>query len=1171
MKKFLKVVLITFSSLLFVLTLMLAALFFAIQQEDFQNRLKNIALPFLEQQLQTRVELERISIRYPDKIVLKGVIIEDLQRDTLFAMRELVMDLDMRRLFDLEVVVHHIGIEGLKAKVYRLPSNSYNFEFIAEAFASDQPAEPEPIDSTSSGIKIELNTLAVEDVRLTFSDDSLMHAELQWKSFHLQADEIDMVRQRYFFSSVQLNDAAIDIRMPDAEPIALGFNPGHIRLTGLNFNFQELQYQPDTIAAKLSSLSFREQSGLTLNNLSMAVRLEPKELSIHNFYLRTPHTKIQNETFLQFDSIGQLSSDLAAVTIATRIPESFIGMRDVLLFMPGLTPGEGIQMPPVLYADVHFQGTIDRFKAQMRVKSELAGFTATADMTSIDPDALAGRAVLNDLYFHSDSLNLALEFIELNATAGTTGKSMDVKLPFADLHMQGNYQLTGLGNVVNNLMVKHFNLTSAEYLPEGNQQLDLSLRVKNDSLLKPFLPDSMRFDPVDLQLAYSSTGKKLGINAEIPSVEMGALRLSGLRLEVLTLNDALSYTVNLTEIRQGELDVPPLELTGDLRNDVATFILLLRDTVNSEDNSVSGNVNLAGFKKPVLQPASGDSTVVTGRKMPPLNLALSIDRLALKSVEAFTADYIENSTGYFTGKVNIDDLMGDMKITGSLKTNDIAMKILMLDETFSMPSDELILQEEALVFDEFDIVDEKGEKLTIDGKVGFREFQDFRFDLAVRTDNFRALNSTSGTNDLFFGDLYLGLDLKIAGSLELPVVGGVLRVNENSKLTFIVPQTDPTLTDRTGIVEFVNPGQVTNQQLVINDSLKQSSISGMDVGVDIAIDKNAEVTMIIDKVTGDYVKLKGEGLLSGGIDPSGKVSLTGRYEFYEGIYELNVSLIQRKFAIRKGSYILFTGDPLSAQMNITAEYAISTAPLSLVESSIASSSQEMRNRYMQRLDFTTELRVSGELLEPLIGFDIVLDDEDIQVSPEVISTTRSRLAQLRTEPAELYKQVFALLLFNQFLAENPLMSQGGGSTELMIRQSAGRIITQQLNQLAGNLVKDFELEFDVDAIDDYSTGIRENRTDLNVALSKQFFGNRLKITVGSSFGLEGTPHENQSSSNIAGNFKADYLITRDGRYKLRAYRKNQYQMALLGEIVETGLTFIITMDYDTWNEITGKQ
>ncbi len=82
----------------------------------------------------------------------------------------------------------------------------------------------------------------------------------------------------------------------------------------------------------------------------------------------------------------------------------------------------------------------------------------------------------------------------------------------------------------------------------------------------------------------------------------------------------------------------------------------------------------------------------------------------------------------------------------------------------------------------------------------------------------------------------------------------------------------------------------------------QSDIIGLNASVDITVDKDAELTMIIDKTTGDFVKVKGTANLNGGIDASGKTNLTGKYEIEEEQYEMTFSSIKKKFDIKKGSY-----------------------------------------------------------------------------------------------------------------------------------------------------------------------------------------------------------------------------------------------------------------------------
>jgi hypothetical protein len=217
------------------------------------------------------------------------------------------------------------------------------------------------------------------------------------------------------------------------------------------------------------------------------------------------------------------------------------------------------------------------------------------------------------------------------------------------------------------------------------------------------------------------------------------------------------------------------------------------------------------------------------------------------------------------------------------------------------------------------------------------------------------------------------------------------------------------------------------------------------------------------------------------------------------------------------------------------------------------------------------LKMKGDLMKPSISFDIVLPDGNNSVSAEVINTTQAKLTQLRQQPDELNKQVFALLLLNRFIGENPFASEAGGSSVASIaRESASKILSQQLNNLAGNLISGVELNFDLNTSQDYTTGQVENKTDLSVGVSKKLLNDRLKVTVGSSFGLEGPQQANQTTNNIAGDVAVEYQLSQDGRYKLKAYRLNKYQVALQGQVIETGIAFILTLDYNKFRELFQK-
>src|SRR5690606_14117164 len=142
--------------------------------------------------------------------------------------------------------------------------------------------------------------------------------------------------------------------------------------------------------------------------------------------------------------------------------------------------------------------------------------------------------------------------------------------------------------------------------------------------------------------------------------------------------------------------------------------------------------------------------------------------------------------------------------------------------------------------------------------------------------------------------------------------------------------------------------------------------------------------------------------------------------------------------------------------------------------------------------------------------------------------------------------------------------------ETLARQSVSKILSEQLNNLAGDLIAGVELNFDLESSEDYTTGQRENRTDLNVGLSKRLLNDRLKVTVGSNFELEGPKQPNRDVNNVAGNVEVEYQLSKDGRYLLRAYQKDEYQVALQGQVVETGVGFVINLDYNEFKDIFNK-
>ncbi|MFD0700958.1 translocation/assembly module TamB domain-containing protein [Myroides pelagicus] len=552
-----------------------------------------------------------------------------------------------------------------------------------------------------------------------------------------------------------------------------------------------------------------------------------------------------------------------------------------------------------------------------------------------------------------------------------------------------------------------------------------------------------------------------------------------------------------------------------------------------------------------------------------IEMNVVIDQLQMSALERFTMNSISGSEGYFSGDIAIGGKFDKPSVLGDFKMNNVGFHVEPINADFRKINETIAFTDKGVEFDKFSITDSNGNLLVVNGAVLTKNYQDFAFDLGINAVDFQAINSTAKDNDLVYGTLVFDSNIQIKGNMDKPIVNGSIEVGKKTNLTVVMPQEDPSIADREGIVEFIDQESLQAAELKkLQEELNNSQIKGLDVSLAIKVDKDATFTMLMDKQSGDKLILKGEGEIMGGIDPSGKVNLTGRYEFREGSYDLSFNMMKRKFEVQKGSSIVFAGEPTDAILDLTAIYEVSTAPIDLLQNQLATLSPTQQNQYKQKIPFQALLKMKGELLEPELSFDIKLKEGVTSATGDVINDTKNKLTQLRANESELNKQVFALLLLNRFIGENPFESSAGGMTAGAIaRQSVNRLLSDQLNNLASSLIKGVELNFNLESSEDFSSGSRENRTDLNIAVSKRLFSDRLKVTVGSSFEVEGSQRQNEQATNIAGDIELEYTLSKDGRYLMRVYRKNQYEVALQGQVVETGVGFIITMSYDKFREL----
>ncbi|MFT3903710.1 MAG: translocation/assembly module TamB domain-containing protein [Niabella sp.] len=549
-----------------------------------------------------------------------------------------------------------------------------------------------------------------------------------------------------------------------------------------------------------------------------------------------------------------------------------------------------------------------------------------------------------------------------------------------------------------------------------------------------------------------------------------------------------------------------------------------------------------------------------------IDMNIGVNKIDLRYIESITGGQVKNGSGILTGNIKATGSLDAPKVLGSLTFKDAGLTISQLNAPVKLQNETIQFDNNGISFNNFTLRDTLNQPLTVRGVILTKNYTDYAFDLDVRARNFQAMNSTAKDNELFYGTVFLDLTAKIKGNLDKPKVDMQLRINKDTKFTFVIPDDDPNVIEQEGVVEFVDmDAPPHNGRMPINvDSLTRSSITGLDVSGDITINKDAQITILVDPQNGDALTVTGEADLSFQMDPSGKTTLTGRYQLADGSYNLTIGgLARRKFKIKEGS-IQWTGGPTEAIADITALYEVNTSPVDLVADQIEDLDASSRIRFKQKLPFLVYLKMKGELLKPSISFELDMPENERNAFNGTVYT---KLQQLNTDESELNKQVFALLALNKFISSNPFQSLvGGTSAESLARQSVSRLLTQQLNNLAADLIHGVDINFELMSGEDYSSGTEQTKTDLNVSFSKSLLNDRLTVTVGNNFALEGS-NSQQEASQLASNVNIEYMLSRDGRYRLRAYRRNQTEGIIEGQIIETGVGFAMIVDYNRFKEI----
>lgn len=506
--------------------------------------------------------------------------------------------------------------------------------------------------------------------------------------------------------------------------------------------------------------------------------------------------------------------------------------------------------------------------------------------------------------------------------------------------------------------------------------------------------------------------------------------------------------------------------------------------------------------------------------------------------------------GRASGKVHFYGKFKGLTLDGAVMT-DASMKFDILNTSFAL-KDTIRLAPEGITFDNIHIADMEGHQGKLNGYLHYEHFKNIKYQFDIQVNNMLVMNTQESPDFPFYGTVYAtgnalltgnaqdGLDANIAMTTNRNTnftysTGTVASATNNQFIKFVDKTPRRSIQDSVQLVSFYE--QV--QQKI------EKKESQTDIRLNILVDATPDATMkiIMDPVAGDYISGRGSGNIRMEFYNKGDMKMFGNYHIQQGIYKFSLQEVIRKdFIIKEGSTITFNGPPLDATLDIQASYTVPSASLNdlIPDASTIIQQPNVRVNCMMNLN--------GILLRPTIKLGIELPNE----RDEVQALVRNYLST----DEQMNMQILYLLGIGKFYMEN---NTGERQSSDMMSSVLSSTLSGQLNNMLSQIIDNNNWNIGTNL----STG-EKGWTDMEVEgiLSGQLLNNRLIIN--GNFGYRDNPMAN---TNFVGDFEAEWLLTRSGDVRLKAYNETNDHYYTKTNLTTQGVGVMYKKDFNKWNEL----
>ncbi|MBK8346240.1 MAG: translocation/assembly module TamB domain-containing protein [Saprospiraceae bacterium] len=782
------------------------------------------------------------------------------------------------------------------------------------------------------------------------------------------------------------------------------------------------------------------------------------------------------------------------------------------------------------FRKLDIKGRIDTYKNELSLASGIPFFKIKKDSLQDLQLLMTSNNSSGDILVHIDSTFAAgKRFNPIDLQTHLSGDTVNFELTTEKLiDSLENFDIRGQ-------LIPHskgYNLTLSD-----NLLVMLGTRwnidPKNNVVLgnNYFSMDNMILSDGSRRIQLDDINNNKGVSLDIGHFDMDIIN-SVIKYDKMKLGGLTNVGFKINDVFQKEkeiscnINIPSFTINGD------PYGILNIDLSKSKTLPVDAHISIGEFLD--IKGTYDDKEKILDSKIKLKDAPMTILQYLLK-------DGIKDTDGYIDADLSISGPVKDLNIKGDGMVNKGKTTLVYTGVTYYFDKQKLKLTNTAIDLNGAQITDQNGNAGTIKGGLTHNRFKSFGVNASISGNNVVGLNTTKADNPDYYGYGVGQLSAEFIGLFEKVDMKINAVTGPGTRLFIPVDNSQTSINE--SFIKFVTKDK--KGQPVLK---KPFVVGGINIEMAITITPDADLSLIFNEAKGDIIKGKGRGNLKIDITRQGDFEIFGDYEIEQGEYLFTVALlpVAKPFVVERGGRITWTGDPVNATLDITANYQTRTSIKPFIEEYLSSASENTQALASQRSEVNLKLKLGGTLFKPDIKFDLSFPN----LVSDVSTLADSKLRLLKSNELELNSNAMSLIVFNAFLPSNRVADVFGAAG----LQSAGintlsEFLSSQLSVYITNLLNSALEEDGLISGIDFEVGVRNNNLSFGNAATNNIFPDEIEVRLKNKFRFM----DERFSLNVGGNyvfqnqgitinqvlpdFALEFLLTEDRKLKVRLYGK----------------------------------